>query len=74
MRNDITVLSQYMQEHTEGRARVEVFKTNDGEHGCRFYGPSGAFLKDEIYIGKAEVYAENAAENYVLGIKSINES
>jgi hypothetical protein len=74
MRDDITVLSQYMQEHSEGRARAEVFRTNDGVYGARFYGPSGAFLKDELYAGHSEMYAENAAENYVMGIKTFNES
>ena len=27
------------------------------------------YQKDELYEGHSETYAENAAENYVLGVK-----
>ena len=29
------------------------------------------WIKDEIYEGKSEMYAENAAENFALGIKDV---
>jgi hypothetical protein len=38
--------------------------------GCRFY-KDDCWVKDEVYPSHSEIWAENAAENYVLGIKKV---
>ena len=38
--------------------------------GCRFFEDK-LWIKDEVYTEKSEMCAENAAENYVLGIKNV---
>ena len=38
--------------------------------GCRFFEDK-LWIKDEVYTEKSEMYAENAAENYALGIKDV---
>jgi len=47
------------------RAQVGV---KSGAFGIRMW-KDNIFQKDELYEGHSEVYAENAAENYVLGVK-----
>ena len=47
------------------RAQVGV---KSGSFGIRMW-KDNVFQKDELYEGHSEVYAENAAENYVLGVK-----
>jgi hypothetical protein len=49
--------------------KADVGKTGDS-WGVRFYKDS-MWVKDEVYKNKSEEYAENAAENYVLGIKDV---
>lgn len=54
--------------HHEGK-KAEVWKDEHGNWGCRYW--EGNIWKfDEIYKGHSEVYAESAAENYVMGIKN----
>ena len=42
-----------------------------GHYGARFYDKEGNIIKTEFYQGHSETYAENAAENYVFGIKVV---
>jgi|TARA_B100001939_G_C16719006_1_gene520369 hypothetical protein len=61
------ILSTYVN----GDLMSETFLTEDRKHyGVRFY-KNNVFIKDEIYKGKSESYAEDAAENYLYGIKTI---
>jgi len=53
----------------EGLRADTVLK--DGHYGARFYDKHGVIIKTEIYKGHSETYAENAAENYVFGIKVV---
>jgi len=59
------VFSSYVQ----GDLKAETVRMN-GSWGVDYYNNS-EFVKTEIYKGHSELYAENAAENYVLGIKKI---
>ena len=52
-----------------GDLRADVIKL-DSHWGCRLYC-DGKLLKTEFYRGHNELYAEDAAENYVMGIKKI---
>ena len=40
-------------------------------YGCKLYNSEGTVVKTEFYKGHSESYAEDAAENYVFGIKKI---
>ena len=42
----------------------------DGNWGIRMF-KNGRPVKEEYYQGHSECYAEDAAENYVFGIKKI---
>lgn len=53
-----------------GKLKAETFK-KDGHYGAIFYDENEDRLAEELYTGHSETYAENAAENYVLGIKTV---
>ena len=55
--------------YVDGNLRADVIKL-DNHWGCRLY-EKGELKKTEFYKGHSEAYAEDAAENYVLGIKKI---
>jgi hypothetical protein len=55
--------------YVDGNKRADVIKL-DNHWGCRLY-KDGELKKTEFYRGHSEAYAEDAAENYVLGIKKI---
>jgi|TARA_B100001093_G_scaffold427157_1_gene421381 hypothetical protein len=58
-------LHTFMHEKKEAR----VYKAERG-FGCRFF-EDNVWVKDEVYTEHSEQYAEDAAENYVLGIKDV---
>ena len=63
---------QYMNHQFWGDGngrKADVGRTGDS-WGVRFY-KDNMWIKDEVYKGKSESYAEDAAENYVLGIKDV---
>tara|TARA_B100001093_G_scaffold145581_1_gene138240 strand:+ start:576 stop:827 length:252 start_codon:yes stop_codon:yes gene_type:complete len=63
---------QYMNHQFWGddnRLKADVGRTGDS-WGVRFY-KNNMWVKDEVYKNKSESYAEDAAENYVLGIKDV---
>tara|TARA_B100001250_G_scaffold185816_1_gene159786 strand:- start:131 stop:334 length:204 start_codon:yes stop_codon:yes gene_type:complete len=49
--------------------KSEVWKDEYGNWGCRYW-EGNVWKFDEIYKGHSEVYAESAAENWVMGIKN----
>ena len=53
----------------DGDRRADVIKL-DGHWGCRLYN-NNEVVKTEFYKGHSESYAEDAAENYVMGIKNV---
>ena len=54
--------------YVDGNRRADVIKLHS-HWGCRLW-EEGALVKTEFYKGHSEMYAENAAENWVLGIKN----
>ena len=63
---------QYMNHQFWGDGngrKADVGRTGDS-WGVRFY-KDNMWIKDEVYKGKSESYAEDAAENYTLGIKDV---
>lgn len=52
-----------------GARKANVFLRSDGVWGIeKFFG--GEFVEKEYFPGHSESYAEDAAENYVQGIKN----
>lgn len=66
--NDIEVMSEFME---LPKAAQVVKKKDDGTFGVRFTH-EGKTLGIEWYEGKSESWAEDAAENWILGIKDID--
>ena len=62
----------YLKHHVywQDNRRAEVFRTKNGDWGVRYF-KNKKWLLDEIYREHSEFYAENAAENFVLGIKDV---
>lgn len=60
-------LHEYM-DSPEGIKKAKVFMNEQGQYGCLFY-LNGNLVAEEIYEGKSERWAEDAAENYALGVK-----
>lgn len=65
MINFIEELHTFQHKNKEAK----VYKAEYG-FGCRFFEDK-LWIKDEVYTEHSEMYAENAAENYVLGIKNV---
>jgi hypothetical protein len=55
--------------YVDGNLRADVIKKK-GDFGCRFYVDNKVVMT-EWYPTKSESWAEDCAENYVLGIKKI---
>jgi len=56
--------------YVNGDLKAETFK-KDGHYGAMFFDKFGEKIAEELYTGHSESYAEDAAENYVFGIKKI---
>ena len=56
--------------YVNGDLKAETFK-KDGHYGAMFFDKFGEKIDEELYTGHSESYAEDAAENYVFGIKKI---
>lgn len=61
-----TILSTFL----DGDLKAETFIDYNNNYGARFYR-NLVWITDEIYKGHSEQYAEDAAENYVLGVKHL---
>lgn len=61
--------TEQLHTYQNGNLRAEVYSSEHG-YGCRFF-KDNLWVTDEIYKGKSEQYAEDAAENYVMGIKEL---
>ncbi len=60
---------EHLHDYQNGNLRAEVYSSEKG-FGCRFF-KDNLWVTDEVYEGHSEQYAEDAAENYVLGIKEL---
>jgi len=59
-------------ENNNSRARAEVVKEDLG-YLIHFHNANGDLFKTESFEGKSLRYVEDAAENWALGIKTLNE-
>lgn len=60
------------KEENGGRSRADVIQT-DGGYVIEYFDPRGELFKTEPHPGKSIQWAEDAAENWALGIKNLNE-
>lgn len=61
------IASQYWSD--DRKRKADVGRSGDS-WGVRYY-QDNLWVKDELYKGHSESYAEDAAENYTLGIKDV---
>jgi len=61
-------MSEYST-YVDGDRRADVIKNTNGVWGIAMY-ENNEHVRTEFYNGHNEFYAENAAENYVMGIKN----
>jgi hypothetical protein len=75
--NNVTELgtgkSIQLSEYAGAEKTANVFKDETGTYGAEFF-ENGTLMGRELYPGKSEAWAEDCAENYVLGVKVLNES
>lgn len=66
----MTIIKTFYKEDGEG-PRAEVIEVN-GVYSVEYYMGDVKPIKTEIFPGKSQHYAEDAAENWTLGIKTLN--
>ena len=66
----MTIIKTFYKEDDEG-PRAEVIEVN-GVYSVEYYMGGVNPIKTEIFPGKSQHYAEDAAENWALGIKTLN--
>lgn len=59
----------YFSTYVDGDRRADVIKNSDGVFGIEMI-ENNEFVRREFFTGHSESYAEDAAENYVMGIKN----
>ena len=64
-----TIMTEFISEY-KGQDKTAEVILNNGVWGCNFY-LGNELIKTELYEGHSESYAEDAAENYTLGIKQL---
>jgi hypothetical protein len=64
------MISAIVKESDGIAMRAEIHDTPDG-YSIQFYGANG-FIKSETYHGKSIHYVEDAAQNWIDGIKVLN--
>ena len=64
------MVKDFLSSYYEGQLKADTFINENGTFGCRFW-KDNVWQKDELYEGHNEIYADNAAENYVLGVKKL---
>lgn len=65
------VISSYFKEETYGRVRADVVGF-DGTYQIRYYDQSGVCYRTEDFRGKGLQEVENIAEDWALGVKTLN--
>ena len=64
------LVTTYFKEDSSG-PRAEVHK-NDTGYTIEYYDAAGAHIKSESHAGKSIHWVESTAENWTLGVKTLN--
>ena len=70
----VVLMKEHYHTFQHGDRTAEVWKTINGEWATRYYdkhgGTASVWVEDIVHKGHNELWAENAAENWVMGINS----
>jgi hypothetical protein len=66
------LIATHFKEEASGRATAEIYEASNG-FSIRYIDPAGQVLATETHPGKSLQWVEDAAENWALGIKLLNE-
>ena len=69
--NDFTIVQSFFKEEETGQAKAVIYETPGGWL-IKYYDPRGSQIAEELHSGKSLRWAEDAAENWALGIKVLN--
>jgi len=68
----MVMMKEHYHTFQEGDRTAEVWKTMKGEWATRHYdkqgGKASVWIEDRVHTGHNEIWAENAAENWVLRV------
>ena len=67
----MTIVQTFFKEEEGGRAQAEIHDTAQGWL-IKYYDTRGSLIREELHAGKSLQWAEDAAENWALGIKVLN--
>ena len=67
----MAIVQTFFKEEETGRAQAEIHDTPQG-FMVKYYDTRGSLIREELHAGKSLQYAEDAAENWALGIKVLN--
>ena len=71
MENKTVMMGAHLHTYQHEDRTCEVYKALSGGFATRHYKKidgGSVWQKDIVHIGKSEIWAENAAENWVFGI------
>jgi len=66
----MTIIKTFYKEGDQA-PRAEVIEVN-GVYSVEYYMGGVEPVKTEVFAGKSQLYAEDAAENWALGIETLN--
>ena len=70
----VVLMKEHYHTFQHGDRTAEVWKTMNGEWATRYYdkhgGTASVWVEDVVHKGHSEIWAENAAENWVMRINS----
>lgn len=69
IRNEMIQFDEMIHTYMNDNLKAEVGVINKS-FGIRMW-KDNVWVKDELYEGHSETYAEDAADNYVLGVKKL---
>ena len=67
----MALIQTFFKEEESGRAKAEIHEIDDG-YVIKYYDPRGELVKEEPQPSKYLQFAEDAAENWALGIRVLN--
>jgi len=65
------LVSRRIKVEEAGKAQALIYEDNNGWR-IEYYDPRGTLMSTEMHQGKSLQWAEDAAENWALGIKVLN--
>ena len=71
MQEKTIMMAEHLHTYQDGNRTCEVYKALGGGFATRHYTKiegGNVWQKDILHTGKSEIWAENAAENWVLGV------